>query len=607
MKNIARAGIALGLLMFGTVFSRAAKEEKWIEVSSPHFQVFSNESEKTVRKVTHEFEKFHAAIRKFIPSLQTNPSMPTIVLAARNEKSLRLLLPQYWEKKGLTHPPGIFVPGPEKNYVALRLDVGGEQRYHIVYHEYVHLMMRLNYRPLPVWLSEGFAECFGHAVISGKSTEIGRPSGSQLKILREQPPLPLAELLAVDHDSPYYREESKTSIFYAQSWALTHLLLLGEGGAHARRLWKYFELVQKNAPRDQAAAEAFGNLEDLEELLKNYIRNQAFHVYEIDTPSVVDPAEYPVRGIAPIELAALKGDFYVANRRWVEAKEMLDIVIQEDPRNVSALTSLGLYYNGLNQREEARKHFVAAADLGSQSCITHYHAGIAASELKDFDKAETSLRRAIELNPEFAPPYSVLAAILARKEESRETALELALQAARLEPGDLNHHLTVAYVMLNMKKVDQAIQFGESVKIAAESARDRQEAERFLAQARQYRESLRKAEQMNGAIAKRREDFESRLAQYDARLKQLEVPPENYEDYEEARNEIQSVLKERESAYKELEDAEHLYREQVKINRARGAVTLEGVVSGVRCFDPAVMELTGSGGESEQISYFQYL
>ena len=161
MNPIARVAAILGLLIFIPTVSRAAKEEKWIEVSSPHFKVFSTDSEKKARKVTHEFEKFHAVIRKLIPSLQANPSMPTIVLAAKNEKSYRLLVPQFWEKKGSARPPGIFVPGSEKNYVALRLDVGGEHRYHIVYHEYVHLIMRLNYRPLPVWLSEGFAECFG--------------------------------------------------------------------------------------------------------------------------------------------------------------------------------------------------------------------------------------------------------------------------------------------------------------------------------------------------------------------------------------------------------------------------------------------------------------
>jgi predicted Zn-dependent protease len=527
--------------------------------------------------------------------------MPTIVLAAKNEKSYRVLAPQFWEKKGLARPPGIFVPGLEKNYIALRLNVSGEHRYHIVYHEYVHLLMRLNYRPLPVWLNEGFAECFGHAVISGNSAEIGRPSGPQLKILREQQPLPLEELLAVDHDSPHYREESKTSIFYAQSWALTHLLLLGEGGAHASKLWKYFELIQKNVPRDEAAVRAFNNLEELEQLLNNYIRNLAFHVYKMDTPPVADPEKYSLRPVPSTEIAAVKGDFYVATRRWAEAREMLDTVLREDPKNIAALTSMGLYYKGLNQGEEARRHFVAAAELGSKSCMTHYQAGLAAAESQEFGKAEASLRQAVALNPKFAPAYSALAGILARKEGAEDTALQYALEAVKLEPGVLGHQLTVAFVLLNMKRVDQAIQYGESVQKVADSVRERQEAERFLAQAYRYRDALRKAEQTNKSAAKQRADFEARLKQYDSRLKQLETPPESMEDYEEARNEFQRLLKEREAAFKEQEESERRYLEEVNLNRAAGTHAVEGVVLAVRCFDPAVMELTLEGDEKQNL------
>jgi hypothetical protein len=35
-------------------------------------------------------------------------------------------------------------------------------------------------------------------------------------------------LFAVDRESPYYNELDKMSIFYAQSWALTHMLMLGK-------------------------------------------------------------------------------------------------------------------------------------------------------------------------------------------------------------------------------------------------------------------------------------------------------------------------------------------------------------------------------------------
>ena len=47
-----------------------------------------------------------------------------------------------------------------------------------------------------------------------------------LHVLRSEPWIPLATLLAVDHSSPYYNEKSHAGMFYAESWALVHMLNL---------------------------------------------------------------------------------------------------------------------------------------------------------------------------------------------------------------------------------------------------------------------------------------------------------------------------------------------------------------------------------------------
>ena len=40
--------------------------------------------------------------------------------------------------------------------------------------------------------------------------------------------VPLADLLKVDHSSPLYNEGDRASDFYAESWALTHMLFNGQ-------------------------------------------------------------------------------------------------------------------------------------------------------------------------------------------------------------------------------------------------------------------------------------------------------------------------------------------------------------------------------------------
>lgn len=49
--------------------------------------------------------------------------------------------------------------------MALRLDVEDVNPYHTVYHEYVHMLMKLNLPWVPAWLNEGVAEFHNYSVI----------------------------------------------------------------------------------------------------------------------------------------------------------------------------------------------------------------------------------------------------------------------------------------------------------------------------------------------------------------------------------------------------------------------------------------------------------
>ena len=81
-------------------------------------------------------------------------------------------------------------------------------------------------RSVPTWLNEGLAEYYsGYRLdTGGKGAIVGRPLAHHVLLLRERY-MPLSELIAVDESSPLYNEGSKRSIFYAESWALTHYVM----------------------------------------------------------------------------------------------------------------------------------------------------------------------------------------------------------------------------------------------------------------------------------------------------------------------------------------------------------------------------------------------
>ena len=86
-------------IFFGGDIGAADKPEAWIEVRSPHFRVVSNGNEKQARRVAGQFERFREVLRNTLTKGRLDPATPLLIFAVKDEKSLKTLLPEFWEKK----------------------------------------------------------------------------------------------------------------------------------------------------------------------------------------------------------------------------------------------------------------------------------------------------------------------------------------------------------------------------------------------------------------------------------------------------------------------------------------------------------------------------
>src|SRR5579863_2224863 len=153
----------------------AEKPDVWLEVRSPRFIVVSNAGEKQAERVGEHFEMIRSVFRKAFPNLRVDPSSPIVILAVKNEQNFRELHPEAWMGKGPLIQAGVFIHGPERNYVLLRLDAEGDNPYHALYHEYTHLVVSQISADLPTWLNEGLAEFYGNSEIHNKEVWLGEP------------------------------------------------------------------------------------------------------------------------------------------------------------------------------------------------------------------------------------------------------------------------------------------------------------------------------------------------------------------------------------------------------------------------------------------------
>ena len=80
-----------------------------------------------------------------------------------------------------------------------------------------------------MWLNEGLAEFYStFQMVGDREALLGRPVPGHLEQLNLRTLLPLEDSANVRHDSPMYNEGDRRSLFYAQAWALTHMLLVGQ-------------------------------------------------------------------------------------------------------------------------------------------------------------------------------------------------------------------------------------------------------------------------------------------------------------------------------------------------------------------------------------------
>jgi len=470
-----RIPLALALLVATSSWAWGRdKAENWIEVRSPHFIVATNSNEKQARRIADQFERMRSVFHVLFPKLQIDPGAPIIILAVNGEKDFRALEPEVYLAKGQLKLAGLFLRTEDKNYVLMRLDAEGEHPYSVIYHEYTHLILARSAEFLPLWLNEGLAEFFQNTEIHEKDISIG-PSFQNIQLLRRQPLLPLPALFTIDHNSPYYHEENKGSIFYAESWAFVHYLF-----AQNQRspLGDYVDFLAKKTDPATAASMAFGDANKLEENLARYVHQDAFRNFGMKTVTEVDDLQFRAQLLAPAQADALRADFLTCNQRTKDARSLLTQVLREDPNNVSAHETMGyLEFRG-GHLDEAKKWYAQAVQLDSQSYLAHYYyAAICMQEKMPSEEeaqVENSLRRSIKLNPSFAPSFDRLAVFLGSRHRELEEAHMMGLTAVSLDPSNVGYRMNVANVLMGLDRAKDAVMV---LQAAAKLAKTPQESQ----------------------------------------------------------------------------------------------------------------------------------
>ena len=376
----------------------------WKRITTPSLTVVGTAHEGDQRRMGLEIERFRGALRSMFPTLKLDSPIPTVVVVFRNDEGFRPFKPRVRGKIS-DNVAGYFMGRPHVNYIVMAPTGQREFTSRVIFHEYTHYLISLNFKRLPLWLNEGLAEFY--STFSGSErdgrTIIGRPIDAHVATMIRLTPIPLARFVRPDTAGELYQDPARTPLLYAQSWGLVHFLLVGNNGAHRPQLGRFIAAVERGAAADTAFAEIFGpDLGMLDRQLRAHVTK--FRVDALQLRPEAVQSKLAASRLREAEAQHVQGDLLVQTGALELAERHLSAALAIDPGYGPALLSLAMLRLQQERFPEALGVLEAPTLKASAPPATHF---VRAEALRWSDRHEDAVaayRRAIALHP--AMPYA---------------------------------------------------------------------------------------------------------------------------------------------------------------------------------------------------------
>lgn len=511
MKRLT-APLLAAIALFVLTLPVSAKDT-WLSVRSKNFLLVGNASEKEIREVGTRLEQFRYVFMQLFPKANLNTPVPTTVVVFKSDSSYKPFKPLY-QGKTKDDTAGYFQQGEDVNYITLTTEKREESPYGVIFHEYTHLLVGNNMSDPPVWFNEGLAEYYSTFDVSdgNKKIVLGRPISNHVYLLRERF-IPLVDLLRVTHDSPAYNERDKTSIFYAESWALVHYLLQGDKGQRVMQLAKFSALLSAGKTLDESFQQAFQmDYKTMENELRKYVQHNSYMgtTFDLKEPLVFD-TQMQTKPLSEAEAQTYLGDLLYHTNRADDAENYLQQALTIAPELPMAQAALGMVRVRQKRYDEARKLLEQAVKADPQNYLAHYYLAEALNRqtlgpenrvvqypADVATEMRAELKQAIALNPNFPESYHLLAFLDMVNGEELMDATVAMTRARLLRPERLQYAITLAGVYLRRQQFDAARHVLEQVMRSGNAdAQIRAEAEATLQQVNNYAEQVARIKAAN--------------------------------------------------------------------------------------------------------------
>ena len=418
----------------------------WHEAKSKHFVVYADAPADELKSYAEKLERFDAAFREArgVPDVAPGQATRVTLYMVRDLVTLRKL---YGGSKE-SGVAGFYLPKasgsvafvPEKSNKG-RWELSADS---IFFHEYSHhLMLQDADRPLPTWLTEGFAEFFANPEFKPDgSVVIGKPPLYRAEELYQMSDLPLRKMIEGDFRNI---DGWQYVTLYGRGWLLTHLLTFDP--KRRGQLTKYLDAIQAGVPSLKAAEDAFGDIKTLDRDLKLYFKSDKFTVANIPA-SKLKMSPVAVRPLTPGESRVINVKLRLARGgKKLFAGSLVGTTrraAQDWPKDPAVLTTLAQIELAAENPKEADEAAHRALQLQPESFDALIAKGQAMTALAkknggkaDWNAVRSVFLRANKIDPEAAEPLVLFyRSFVAEGIRPTKNAVDGLIYAVALAPQD---------------------------------------------------------------------------------------------------------------------------------------------------------------------------
>ncbi len=460
-------GVTVCLLL---VTMPAVAQDRWTRLTTSHFEMYTNADEKKAHEAILYFERVRDFFMLASP-VRPPAEFPTRIVVFRDAEMMHVYAPS-------PLAAAFYAPGPVRDSIVM--SDPSPPNYPVTIHEYVHLVVKHSGLRLPLWLNEGWAEVYSTLRPEKDGVAVGDLIQRHMAALNRGGWFSLSDLERIDNRSHDYNESARAGIFYAESWALTHMLYLSPD--YKSNFPKFVNALNQGRPFEEAVQTAFTKTSDqVFADLQSYLSRKKLYGTVFLTPFEKSGEAPSISSVAPYDANLMLADLHAAANHMPDANRAYRALQTDDPKRPEAFAGAGYVAVQTGDKPAARAEFHKAFSLGTNDPLLCMQLAALDREAKQpAPVVMEELARAIQLRPDFSEAIFQLGIM---KVDAREidAALDLLGRVGTVPPERTGiYRSALAYSHLQKGNIEMARTNAEAARNAAKSPGEVQAADRLM-------------------------------------------------------------------------------------------------------------------------------